>query len=157
MRLRAARSLSRRVSLRRIVREKTPIALANDEMTEEVMDPTEWFNELAASPFVDEVAQDIGLHKDHFLYAVKNLWELECMVRALDAIETLASMAHLMRTYVIPIRLVTCSELTLCRENAGGKDFTLEVSRETRYLKGFMKPVIKEWLTTGLGTSYGQR
>ncbi|OIW34731.1 hypothetical protein CONLIGDRAFT_607586 [Coniochaeta ligniaria NRRL 30616] len=134
-RLRAARALSRRVSLRMIVREKTPIVLANDEMDEEAMDPTEWFNEFAASPLVDEVAQEVGLHKDPFLYAFKNLWELECMVRALDAIETLASMAHLMRS-----------------ENAGGKDFALGVSRETRYLKGFMKPVMKEWLTTGMVT-----
>lgn len=29
----------------------------------------------------------------------------------------------------------------------------LGVSRETRYLKGFMRPVMKEWLTTGLGMS----
>jgi nuclear pore complex protein Nup107 len=43
--------------------------------------------------------------------------------------------------------------LTCHRENAGGKDFTLQVSKETRSLKGFMKPVMKEWLTTGLGTS----
>lgn len=98
MRLRAARSLSRRVSLRRIIREKTPIVLANDEVDEEAMDPTEWFDEFAASPLVDEVVQETELHKDHFLYAVKNLWELECMVRALDTIETLASMAHLVRT-----------------------------------------------------------
>lgn len=67
------------------------------------MDPMEWFNELATSPLVDEIASILELQKEHFLYAVKNLWELECMVRALDSIETLASMAHLSRTYVIPI------------------------------------------------------
>jgi len=107
MRLRAARSLSTRVPLRSIVREKTNIALANDEVEEEVMDPTEWFNEFADSPAIEEVAEETGLHREHLLYAVKNLWELECMVRALDSIETLASMAHLMRTYVELIRKVT--------------------------------------------------
>lgn len=103
MRLRAARSLSKRVSLRSLIRSKTPIALANDEVDEDAMDPMEWFNELATSPLVDEIASILELQKEHFLYAVKNLWELECMVRALDFIETLASMAHLSRTYVIPI------------------------------------------------------
>lgn len=62
------------------------------------MEPIEWFDEFAASPVVQEVAQENGMHKDYLVYTVKNLWELECMVRALDSIETLASMAHLMRT-----------------------------------------------------------
>jgi nuclear pore complex protein Nup107 len=74
--------------------------LANDEVDEEAMDPTEWFLEFANSPAIDEVAQETGLHREHLVYAVKNVWELECMVRALDQIETLASLAHLMRTYV---------------------------------------------------------
>lgn len=100
MRLRAARSLSRRVPLRRTVHDKTHITVANDELDEDAMDPTEWFDDFANSPALEEVAQETGLHREHLVYAVKNLWELECMVRALDSIETLASMAHLMRTYV---------------------------------------------------------
>ena len=44
--------------------------------------------------------------------------------------------------------------LTLYRENAGGKEMAMGVSREVRSLKGFMKPVMKEWLTTGLGKSF---
>lgn len=101
MRLRAARSLSRRVPLRSVVREKTHITMASDEVDEEAVDPTEWFSDFVDSPELDEVAQETGFQKEHIVYAVKNLWELECMVRALDSIETLASMAHLMRTYVL--------------------------------------------------------
>lgn len=83
--------------VRSIVREKTHIALASDEVDEDALDPTDWFAEFVDSPELDEVTQETGMHKEHIVYAVKNLWELQCMVRALDSIETLASMAHLMR------------------------------------------------------------
>lgn len=101
MRLTAARSLFRRVPLKSIVHEKTPIASGNDGSEDDLLEPIEWFNEFAASPILEEVAGDNGMHKDYLVYAVKNLWELESMVRALDHIENLACMAHLMRSYVL--------------------------------------------------------
>ena len=98
MRLRAARQLYLRVPLRRIFHEKTTIALTSDEVDDESLDPMEWMDEFQTSPFVDELVEELSVPRDHFLYSVKTLWELEYMVRALDRIETLACMAHLMRT-----------------------------------------------------------
>jgi nuclear pore complex protein Nup107 len=102
MRLRAARSLFKRVPIRRIVYEKTSAGTLDEASDEGPANPTEWLEGFMASPFLEEVAQENGISKDHFAYAGKNLWELECMARALDSIETLACEAHLMRTCVNP-------------------------------------------------------
>ncbi|KAB5580128.1 107-domain-containing protein [Coniochaeta sp. 2T2.1] len=136
MRLRAARQLYIRVPLRRIFHEKTTIALTTDEVDDESIDPFEWLDEFQTSPFVDELVEELSVPRDRFLHAVKTLWELEYMVRALDRIETLACLAHLMRT-----------------ENATGKDLILQVSKVAKSLKCFMKPVLREWLATGLVTA----
>jgi hypothetical protein len=50
-----------------------------------------------------------------------------------------------------PFRQALCLELTCHREATGGKEMVLGISKEIRYLKGFMKPILKDWLTTGLG------
>lgn len=40
------------------------------------------------------------MDKERITTLVQNVWELECLVRALDAIETIASAAGLSREYV---------------------------------------------------------
>lgn len=96
--------------------------------------------------------QEGGLSKEQLQYDVKSLWELESMVRALDCIETLASLAHLTRTYVITSHHVICAlTLTDYSEPAINRDLMVTITTETRALKTFIKPVLKWWLDGGIG------
>jgi nuclear pore complex protein Nup107 len=98
MRLRAARAFSERVPGREIIRTKTPIP---------VRDPSEdsgpgWFDDFANADFPAEFLASCRLPKDKLITLVRNMWEFECLVRALDSMETLSSLAGLSREYVYP-------------------------------------------------------
>lgn len=95
MRLRAARAFSERVSGREIVRTKSPL---------QVRDATEepgpgWFEEFANGEFPAEFLESCQMGKEQLINLVRNVWELECFVKALDSMETLSSLAGLSREY----------------------------------------------------------
>jgi hypothetical protein len=95
-RLRAARALSERISGREIVKTKSPIPVRD---ASEDSGPG-WFEEFASGDFPTEFLEECGLGKDKLITLVRNVWELECLVRALDSMETLSSLAGLSREYV---------------------------------------------------------
>ncbi|KAJ4295819.1 Nucleoporin nup84 [Collariella sp. IMI 366227] len=94
-RLRAARAFTERIPGREIVRLKSPIP---------VREPSEdsgpgWFEEFASAEFPVEFLEECNLSKEKLIALVRNVWELECLVRALDSMETLSSLAGLSREY----------------------------------------------------------
>lgn len=60
-----------------------------------------WFEEFANGDFSAEFLEECGMGKDKLIAIVRNVWELECLVRALDSMETLSSLAGLSREYVL--------------------------------------------------------
>lgn len=96
MRLRAARSFCSRVPVKEIVLAKSniPLAAAAED------GDTAWFEDFESAEFSEEFLEECNLGSDELITQVKNLWELECLVRALDSMETLSSLAEISREYV---------------------------------------------------------
>ncbi|KAK3301170.1 nuclear pore protein 84/107 [Chaetomium fimeti] len=124
-RLRAARSFSDRVSGRDIVKTKSPIPVRDSS---EDSGPG-WFQEFANGDFTDEFLETCQMSKEKLINLVRNMWELECLVRALDAMETLSSLAGLTR-----------------EENNSTREMWQHTSQEVRSAKACMQPVLKGWL-----------
>lgn len=99
MRLRAARALLNRVPVKDIILEKTDIPLGTPN---EDGDDTTWFEEFESTEFPNEFLEECKLSSEALITKVRNLWELECLVRALDSMETLSSLAEINREYVRP-------------------------------------------------------
>jgi len=59
-----------------------------------------WFEEFAEGDFPEDFLTECGTDKDRLVTTVRNMWELECLIRALDAMETLSSLAGITREYV---------------------------------------------------------
>ncbi|KAK3996460.1 nuclear pore protein 84/107 [Cladorrhinum sp. PSN332] len=126
-RLRAARAFSDRVSGREIIRTKSPVVV-ND--AGEDSGPA-WFEQFANSELPDDFFRECNASRDSLVSTVKNLWELECLVRALDAMETLSSLAGLSR-----------------EESTTSREMWQHTSQEVRAAKACMQPVLKGWLLT---------
>lgn len=124
-RLRAARAFSDRVSGRDIARTKTPIQI---RAAEEDSGPG-WFEEFANGEFSAEFLQECNVNSLRLKSIVRNMWELECLVRALDSMETLSSLAGLSR-----------------EENNNSREMWQHTSQEVRIAKACMQPVLKNWL-----------
>lgn len=95
--MRAARAFSERIPGREIVRTKSPVP---------VSEPSEdagpgWFDEFVNGDLPDEFLEKCKMSRDKLVTLVRNLWELECLVHALDSMETLSSLAGLSREYVL--------------------------------------------------------
>lgn len=60
-----------------------------------------WLLEVFAAPLHegdgDKGVAEFGAERSLVLTAVRNMWELECLVKALDGIETVSGIAQLMR------------------------------------------------------------
>ncbi|KAK4232210.1 nuclear pore protein 84/107 [Podospora fimiseda] len=126
-RLRAARAFSDRVSPIEIVRTKSPIAV-NDAGE----DPSPaWFEQFANGQLPEDFLEECNVSRDSLVTTVKNLWELECLVRALDAMETLSSLAGLSR-----------------EESTASREMWQHTSQEVRAARACMQPVLKGWLLT---------
>lgn len=93
MHLRAARSFSNRVPVKEIILAKTgvPLPASNEESD------TAWYEDFETAEFPDEFLEECNLTNNELLNQVRNLWELECLVRALDSMETLSSLAEISR------------------------------------------------------------
>lgn len=96
MHLDAARTFQTRAPVVEIIRLKT----GKDVV--EGSDAT-WIEEIFADPVAhDQVPDDggiaeFGASRARVKGAVRNMWELECLVKALDAIETVSGIAQLVR------------------------------------------------------------
>jgi nuclear pore complex protein Nup107 len=88
--------LSTRVSGREIIRRKTPIPV---RPADEESGPG-WLEEFREGDYPEKFVEECGTSKEQLSATVRNMWELECLVRALDAMETLSSLAGLTREYV---------------------------------------------------------
>ncbi|KAK4154029.1 nuclear pore protein 84/107 [Chaetomidium leptoderma] len=124
-RLRAARAFSERISGREIVKTKSPIPVRESS---EDFGPG-WFEEFANGEFPAEFLEECRLGKDKLVTLVRNVWELECLVRALDSMETLSSLAGLSR-----------------EESSTSREMWQHTSQEVRSAKACMQPVLKNWL-----------
>ncbi|KAL2158572.1 hypothetical protein VTH06DRAFT_4339 [Thermothelomyces fergusii] len=124
-RLRAARAFSQRVPGREIILAKSPIHVKD---ASEDSGPG-WFEEFAGSDLPAEFLEKCQLSKDRLITLVRNVWELECLVRALDSMETLSSLAGLSR-----------------EENNTSREMWQHTSQEVRSAKACMQPVLKNWL-----------
>ena len=92
VRLRAARQFFGRVSCIAAIRGKTTIEISE---IDEDQGPV-WLDEFTAG-ISHELLEECGVDKEQLLLRVKTWWELESFVKALDSIETLASVSGLTR------------------------------------------------------------
>ncbi|KAK5652598.1 hypothetical protein OQA88_10359 [Cercophora sp. LCS_1] len=125
--LRAARALAARITGRKIVARKTPLPIREEETDS---GPT-WFEEFAEGELPEEFWDHCTLDQVHLKTTVHNLWELESLVRALDAIETLSSLAGLTR-----------------EETNNSREMWSHTSQEVRKAKTSVRPILKGWLST---------
>ncbi|KAK4197749.1 nuclear pore protein 84/107 [Triangularia verruculosa] len=125
--LRAARALSIRVSGRAIAMEKLTFITFVDE---NVDDTVGVFDEIANATITSDFLEECGVSRDRLLNVVRNLWELECLVRALDSMETLSSMAGLSRDPSHP----------------PAREMWTQAGGDVRNVKNCMQPVLHNWL-----------
>ncbi|KAI8629091.1 nuclear pore protein 84/107 [Xylariaceae sp. FL1651] len=117
----AARSLSERVRCSEIFRRKAGIPIPDDT------DIT-WFDELRSGAVTGSLQ---GNDLDPGQVAVaRNFFEMECLVRALDSMETIASSEAMAQD--------PTEEL--------GRDFWSHVGNEVKRVKSFMGPILNNWL-----------
>lgn len=141
-RLRAARALSVRIAGRDIVRKKTPVPIrADDEET-----GPNWLKEFTGHELPDEFLEECDKSKEELVTLVANMWELESLVRALDSMETLSSLAGLTREYVNNLSPSGDLANNQRRESNTSREMWQHTGVEVRKAKVFMEPVLKGWL-----------
>lgn len=117
----AARALSERVRCSEIFKRKAGIVFADDS---DVL----WFDEVRASAAAGSLEENgIGLEE---VRAAQNFFEMECLIRALDSMETIASSEQIAED---PTEQV-------------GREFWANVSLELKKVKSFMRPILNNWL-----------
>ncbi|CAK7564793.1 MAG: Nucleoporin nup84 [Sporothrix epigloea] len=152
-RLTAARVLASRVSCAEIVRQKTRFGRDLPEET----DPT-WYDDIFGAPLrVSPLADANGMildndslyglngngngngdgyttemSKDQVSAHVRPLYELECLVNALDCLETTSLLAHTM-----------INEKT---DSVRERNIAGSIDENAKFIAGFMKPLLKGWL-----------
>ncbi|KAI1386934.1 nuclear pore protein 84/107 [Hypoxylon trugodes] len=117
----AARALYERVRCAEIFKRKAGIVYSDDS-------DVSWFDEVRASATNGSLEEN-GIGPDEVI-AAQNFFEMECLIRALDSMETIAS-----------------SEL-LAQDPAEqvGRDFWSNVGHEVKKLRSFMRPILNNWL-----------
>ncbi|KXJ89197.1 nuclear pore protein 84/107 [Microdochium bolleyi] len=121
--LHAARALADRVPCSKIFRIKAGVNISNDN-------DISWFEELRMGA-ANGALEGSELNEDD-IAAAHNFFEMECLVRALDAMETVASSEGLARD--------PTEETQLNREFWG------EVGESVKQVKSFIQPVLNHWL-----------
>ncbi|KAI1107666.1 nuclear pore protein 84/107 [Jackrogersella minutella] len=117
----AARALSERVRCAEIFKRKTGIVYSDDE-------DVSWFDEVRASAATGSL-QDNGIGPDE-VAAAQNFFEMECLTRALDSMETIASSELLAQDPTEKL----------------GRDFWSNIGHEVKVIKSFMRPILNNWL-----------
>ncbi|KAI1345373.1 nuclear pore protein 84/107 [Xylaria sp. FL0043] len=119
--LHAARSLSERVRCADIFRRKTGLTITDDS-------DVSWFEDIRSGAVTPSL-QGNDLTKEQMTRA-GNFFEMECLVRALDSMETIASSEAMAQD--------PTEEL--------GREFWSHVGNEVKYIKSYMRPILNNWL-----------
>ncbi|KAI0424175.1 nuclear pore protein 84/107 [Xylaria sp. FL1042] len=123
--LHAARALSERVRCADIFRRKTGLTITDDT-------DVSWFEDIRSGA-VSASLQGKDLSKEQIAGA-RNFFEMECLVRALDSMETIASSEAMAQD--------PTEEL--------GREFWTHVGNEVKYIKSYMRPILNNWLLESL-------
>lgn len=119
--LHAARALSERVRCGEIFKRKAGIVYSDDS-------DVSWFDEVRASAAAGSLDENsLGVED---VAVAQNFFEMECLVRALDSMETIASSELLAQD---PAEKVS-------------RDFWSNVGREVKNIKSFMRHILNNWL-----------
>ncbi|GAP93489.2 putative nuclear pore complex protein nup107 protein [Rosellinia necatrix] len=119
--LQAARSLSERVRCANIFRQKTGLAIADDT-------DVSWFEDIRSGAVtVSLQGNDLGPEQ---VAVARNYFEMECLTRALDSMETIASSEAMAQDPTEDL----------------GRDFWSHVGNEVRCIKSYMRPMLNNWL-----------
>jgi nuclear pore complex protein Nup107 len=116
-----------------------------------------WFEGFASGAFPAEFLETCQMSKDKLITLVRNVWELECLVCALDSMETLSSLAGLSREYDFyntRYDYALCTNEAFNRESSTSREMWQHTSQEVRSAKACMQPVLKNWL---LASNEGKR
>ncbi|OTB03049.1 hypothetical protein M426DRAFT_322079 [Hypoxylon sp. CI-4A] len=117
----AARALSERVRCSEIFKRKAGIAYSDDT-------DVSWFDEVRASAAAGAL-EDRGIGPEE-VQAAQNYFEMECLIRALDAMETVASSELIAQD---PTESLT-------------RDFWSNLASEVKKAKNFVRPILNNWL-----------
>lgn len=136
----AALALAERVKCADIFRKKAGIVYSDDT-------DISWFDEVRASAAAGAL-EDSGVGPKE-VAAAQNYFEMECLVRAINSMETIASSEYIVQEYVIPTTTSQGEVKLTCRSSPAenvGRDFWSNIGREVKALKGYMRPILNNWL-----------
>ncbi|KAI0508515.1 nuclear pore protein 84/107 [Xylaria bambusicola] len=123
--LHAARSLSERVRCSEIFRKKASVPITDDT-------DVSWFEELRSGALTSSYqGNDLDAEQ---VAAARNYFEMECLVRALDCMETIASSEAMAQDPTEDL----------------GRDFWSHVGNEVKSIKSYMRPIFDGWLLESL-------
>ncbi|TGJ83109.1 hypothetical protein E0Z10_g5664 [Xylaria hypoxylon] len=123
--LHAARSLSDRVRCADVFRRKAGSTIADET-------DVSWFEDVRSGAIAASLrGKDLSTEQ---VAAARNFFEMECLVRALDSIETIASSEAIDQD---PTEEVV-------------RDFWSHVGNEVKSIKSFMRPILNNWLLESL-------
>ncbi|KAJ2972174.1 hypothetical protein NUW58_g9238 [Xylaria curta] len=119
--LHAARCLSERVRCADIFRRKTGLTITDDA-------DVSWFEDVRSGAVTVSLrGEELSAEQ---IAAARNFFEMECLVRALDSMETIASSEAMAQD--------PTEELN--------RDFWGNVGNEVKSIKSFMRPILNNWL-----------
>ncbi|KAI1824244.1 nuclear pore protein 84/107 [Xylaria intraflava] len=123
--LNAARSLSERVKCADFFRKKAGVTIADDT-------DISWFEDVRSGVLPSSFeGTELGVEQ---VAAARNFFEMECLVRALDSMETIASSEAMAQDPTEDV----------------GRDFWTHVGNEVKSIKSFMDPILNNWLLESL-------
>ncbi|KAI1297601.1 nuclear pore protein 84/107 [Xylaria venustula] len=123
--LHAARALSERVRCADVFRRKTTLAITDDT------DVT-WFEDVRSGASTASIeGEDLSREQ---IAAARNFFEMECLIRALDSMETIASSEAMAQDPTEDV----------------GREFWNHVGNEVKCIKSYMRPILNNWLLESL-------
>ncbi|KAI1364631.1 nuclear pore protein 84/107 [Xylaria arbuscula] len=123
--LHAARSLFERVQCAEIFRRKAGLTVTDDS-------DTTWFEDISSGVVTGTLeGKDLDTEQ---VAAARSFFEMECLVRALDSMETIASSEAMAQDPTEDL----------------GRDFWSHVGNEIKSIKSYMSPVLDGWLLESL-------
>jgi nuclear pore complex protein Nup107 len=141
MHLSAARQLMKRVPFSEVLHAATEESGDEMELYEDI--PEFWARQLDRRGIRDVTPQQA-------LSDARNFRELENLVRALDSLETVASLAELTNEYATHARADKAMMLTKYRDQKKKREFWNAIGDEVKNTKENMQPLLKNWLLVGI-------
>ncbi|KAI0484750.1 nuclear pore protein 84/107 [Xylariaceae sp. FL0804] len=123
----AAKSLSERIRCSEIFKRKAGIAVSDD-------DDVSWFEEIRLG-VMNGTFEDNGLTPDDMAVA-RNFFEMECLVRTLESMETIASGRARQSE----------ADMEHSPTETVDKDFWNQIINDVKLVKSFIRPVLSNWL-----------